>query len=762
LFERINRDEVCPAILSLFRQKFMFNQGASSNPGNLLAARSLDLGFLRHRYYDLKPHLPVSIRMAIRKWIALRTLKRSRAVWPINTVAARKPEGWVGWPANKRFALVLTHDVEGLLGLTRCRELMDLEMSLGFRSSFNFIPEGEYQTPPELRKYLVSNGFEVGVHDLRHDGKLYRSKKDFQASAEKINSYLREWNAVGFRSGFMHHNLEWLHGLDIKYDMSTFDTDPFEPQPDGVDTIFPFWVGSNESGYLEMPYTLPQDSTLFLLLEQPDISTWKAKLDWIARQGGMALINVHPDYLNFSGEIISQTYSAQLYREFLSYVTQHYKGQYWHALPRDVAAYCAEFRPTFPKRKPKRVAMVSYSFYESDNRVMRYADTLADRGDEVDIFAIYGQESTPKFEVLNGVRVHRLQRREKNETGKLSYLLPLVRFLFRSSAVLSWRHLKRRYDVVHVHNVPDFLIFSAWLPRLTGSRLILDIHDIVPEFFESKFKEGAKAGYVKLLKGLEKACCGFAHHVIISNHLWYKKIIKRSVMPENCSVVLNCVDPAVFYPRTRTRSDGKLVVLFPGGLQWHQGLDIAIRAFPDVLKVLPNCELHIYGDGNAKSALLALRDKMGLREQIKFFSPLPIQKVAVLIANADLGIVPKRADGFGNEAYSTKIMEFMSQGIPVVASRTKIDTFYFRGNTVYFYESGNHVELASAIVLVLSDRRFAKTLVENAHEYVAMNDWSKKRHSYFAIVDNIENPASSDFLGPGVIVEKGCSRVASI
>jgi glycosyltransferase involved in cell wall biosynthesis len=693
------------------------------------------LSYLQHLYYDLKPHLPLSVRMAVRKRFALRALKKSREVWPINSAAARKPEGWVGWPENKRFALVLTHDVEALSGLTKCRELMNLEEKLGFRSSFNFIPEGEYRTPSELREHLTDRGFEVGVHDLKHDGKLYRSKQEFERSAEKINGYLRDWNAVGFRSGFMHHNLDWLHSLKIEYDMSTFDTDPFEPQPDGVDTIFPFWVSSNGDGYLEMPYTLPQDSTLFFLLQQPDISTWKTKLDWIARQGGMALINVHPDYLNFEGPSPGQTYSADLYREFLDYAREKYKGQYWQALPREVAEYCAQFKPSYSKRRVKRVAMVSYSFYESDNRVMRYAEALADRGDEVDIFAIYGQETTPKFEVLNGVRVNRLQRREKNETGKLSYLIPLLKFLFRSSRALSWKHLKNRYDVVHVHNIPDFLVFAAWLPRLTGARLILDIHDIVPEFFESKFKEGGRSRYVKLLKAVEKVSCGFVHHVIISNHLWHEKIVRRSVSEERCSVILNYVDPAVFYPRERTRNDGKLIVLFPGGLQWHQGLDIAIRAFSNVRKVLPNCELHIYGDGNAKGALLALRDELRLEECVKFFNPIPLHDVAQVIANGDLGIVPKRADGFGNEAYSTKIMEFMSQGVPVVAARTKIDSLYFDESTVFFFEAGNHLQLASCVTLVLSDHGLVKKLTKNALQYVASNNWHRKQDQYFAIVD---------------------------
>ncbi|HEX7860380.1 MAG TPA: hypothetical protein VF773_08655 [Verrucomicrobiae bacterium] len=264
--------------------------------------------------------------------------------------------------------------------------MLVLERELGFRSSFNFIPEGPYQVSQPLIDRIKSEGFEVGVHDLHHNGKLYRNKKRFDAAAPRINKYLREWGAVGFRSGFMHRNLDWLHALDIAYDMSTFDTDPFEPQPEGAHTIFPFWVpepGSTQrstpttqhsglrtqnsdpahhsvstpnsvpealrtsnfeprtsgSGYAELPYTLPQDSTLFLLLRENDISIWKKKIDWIAERGGMALINVHPDYLHFPvGTNGPATFSVEKYKQLLEYVRGKYDGAVAYMLPREVAS----------------------------------------------------------------------------------------------------------------------------------------------------------------------------------------------------------------------------------------------------------------------------------------------------------------------------------------------------------------------------------------------------------------------------------------
>ena len=699
-------------------------------------------------YYRLKPFIPTRGRIALRKWIAARTRARSTVSWPIMPGSELPPPGWTGWPDGKQFALVLTHDVEGPGGLEKCRALMELELGLGFRSSFNFIPEGSYRIPDSLRHELSDAGFEVGVHDLRHDGLLFTSRRRFAQSAGRINHYIKEWGASGFRSGFMLHNLDWLHELQIQYDASTFDTDPFEPQPEGRHTIFPFWVAppgtpngeKSANGYVELPYTLPQDSTLFLVLEERTPDIWLRKTDWIAEHGGMVLLDTHPDYMSFNGRARRGEFDVSLYRDFLETVRRKYQGRFWQPLPREVARFVREAnRPALVRpARPRRVCMVTYSFYTSDNRVMRYAEALAARGDHVEVLGLRRSSDLPKQEVIHGVRLFRIRDRfEKSERSQLSYLIPLLKFLAAASSRITWRHARKPYDILHIHNIPDFLVFAAWLPKLTRARIILDIHDIVPEFFVSKFGQQRETLMFRLLKWMERASARFADHVIIANHLWLENYASRTGTKNRCTPFINNVDSRLFKARERKRKDGRHIILFPGGLQWHQGVDIALRAFHRLRQRLPTAEFHIYGDGIAKSALVELADELSLNGSVQFFPTTSVRDIARIMAEADLGVVPKRADSFGNEAYSTKIMEFMSVGVPVVVSNTKVDRYYFNDSVVRFFDSGNDEALADAMFEMLTDGEKRQRNVERALEYVRRNNWETCKADYLRLVDTL-------------------------
>jgi glycosyltransferase involved in cell wall biosynthesis/peptidoglycan/xylan/chitin deacetylase (PgdA/CDA1 family) len=704
-------------------------------------------------YYFLKPFIPWQVRLALRRRRAGTRRKTYNSTWPIDPKAGLTPPGWPGWPDGKQFSFILTHDVEGSKGLSRVTRLMELEAKHGFRSSFNFVPEGEYVLSTDLRARMVGEGFEIGVHGLEHDGKLYASKAEFAAKAIRISNYLREWGAWGFRSPLMQHKLPWLHQLGVEYDASTFDTDPFEPEPDAVGTVFPFWVpGPKGGGFVELPYTLPQDFTLFIVLQENNIDIWKKKLDWIAARGGMVLLNTHPDYMCFDGTKAKDEFPVAFYDELLSYVREKYEGAFWSANPLEVSRfYCASV-PQTARNSRKKICMLEHNSYETDNRVRRYAESLAKRGDQVDVIALAAGNVSLGDEEINGVSVFRLQHRVRDERGKWTYAWRLLRFLLLSSIFLSRRHRRMRYDVIHVHNLPDFLVFAAWYPKIMGTPVILDIHDIVPELFLNKFD--AKPGdiYFEFLKFVEKAAAAFADYVIVSNHLWYEKLVSRSVPKEKCAVFLNHVDPAVFYRRNRTRTDDAVIVLFPGSFQWHQGLDLAIEAFAIVSKKVPKAEFHIYGGGDEQADLVALTERLGLKEKIKFGSSTSLEIIADVISNADVGVVPKRADSFGNEAYSTKIMEFMSQGVPVVLSRTKIDNFYFDDSVVRFFKSGDVQALAEAMLEVIENKALRNSLISGGYRYVSLHGWDQRKAEYLELIDSLSteifpNPVSATSVG---------------
>lgn len=292
-------------------------------------------------YYLMRPFIPRQIQILLRRIDIQIKLSEAKKIWPIDETSGEQPQNWKGWPNGKKIALVISHDVDTQKGQERCEDLMRVEQDMGFHSVFNFVPE-RYPLREDLINLINSNGFEVGVHGLKHDGKLFRTKKIFEKRAERIKHYLNRWQAVGFNSPSMHHKLDWLHQLNILYDRSTFDTDPFEPQSDGVRTIFPFWIKgkSDNEGYIELPYTLPQDFTLFVLMKEKNIGIWKRKLDWIVEKGGMAYLNTHPDYMNF-GHMKKKIddYPVKYYIEFLEYIKKNYKDQYWHVLPRELATY---------------------------------------------------------------------------------------------------------------------------------------------------------------------------------------------------------------------------------------------------------------------------------------------------------------------------------------------------------------------------------------------------------------------------------------
>jgi peptidoglycan/xylan/chitin deacetylase (PgdA/CDA1 family) len=292
-------------------------------------------------YYRVKPFMPRALQLALRRRYARRQARTEFPRWPIEPIlvdhqhdqllariaqADGEPVPLVGfWPEGRRFAAILTHDVEGAAGVRNIRRVLEVERRHGFVSSWNFVAEW-YPIGDGIFDEIRAADCEIGLHAIKHDCRLFESRASFEAQLPAIHRYLREWDAVGFRSPATHRNPDWMPELGCLYDSSFPDTDPFEPQPGGCCSIFPFFLGD----LVELPLTLVQDHTLFEILQADSIEQWTAKSDWIIANHGLINLNAHPDYLDTPRRL-------RMYEEFLEYLGAQDGG--WHALPRDVAAW---------------------------------------------------------------------------------------------------------------------------------------------------------------------------------------------------------------------------------------------------------------------------------------------------------------------------------------------------------------------------------------------------------------------------------------
>ncbi len=680
---------------------------------------------LNNIYYAVKPLLPRRFRVFLRRRRARIKRVACGNIWPIDERAGNTPPNWPGWPEGKSFAFVLTHDVEGTIGIERLPRLMSLEQKYGFRSSFNLVPEGEYRVSEGLLNAIDNAGFEVGVHGLRHDGRLYKSKAAFASSAARIREYLHRWKACGFRSPLMQHNLSWLHQVRADYDASTFDTDPFEPEPDGRATIFPFWVpGPDGNGYVELPYTLVQDFTLFVVLREKSIDIWKRKIDWIAARGGMVLLNTHPDYMRFEGAPTNYEFPISLYEELLSYVQEKYARAFWAALPRDVVEFyrCSLAEPSRNTRR--KICLLTHSAYEADDRVRRYAETFAQRGDLVDVIAASAAQGSSVTEDLCGVRVHRVLGDQSKERRKRHY--ELLRFVLASSWLLTRRHHRMQYDLIHVRDETGVLVFAAWFPKWTGKPVILDT--------------AGNNNCGTAFKALERISAGFAEHVIVADEPAYDKETFLGLVPgHKGSQSAKNVARAIILHRTREQADERIQVLLPGVFQWHASMDLGFRAFASARKKIPNAELHVYSgaDGNAAADLGLLTNGLGLNGSVKFYARDSPDWMLDGIANADLSIVLKPEDVPGSMECSTRIMEFIARGIPVVAPKTRNESSSFDNRGVHFFTSANDEALSAAMLEVLENDELRQEMLAKSYECAERHNWNKEKSRYLQLVDRL-------------------------
>jgi peptidoglycan/xylan/chitin deacetylase (PgdA/CDA1 family) len=293
----------------------------------------LQFSFLKRIYYDLaRPVLPSPLRRELQRRYSSKIKCLESFIYPDLVELLKGDElGWEQftrtlYPGKFKTAIVLSHDVETQDGYNFVPAVIELEARYGFRGSWNIVPH-KYELHSEVIELIKRTGNEIGIHGYNHDGTLYYSKERFLFRAKHINAALKTFGAVGFRSPQVHRNLAWLQELDILYDASCFDYDPYQPFPGGTGSIWPFIAGK----FVELPYTIPQDHVMFYLRKERDIRIWKRKADWVSENYGTVLTLTHPDYLREKDHL-------RLYEEFLAYLQQLPNA--WHCLPRELAQWC--------------------------------------------------------------------------------------------------------------------------------------------------------------------------------------------------------------------------------------------------------------------------------------------------------------------------------------------------------------------------------------------------------------------------------------
>ena len=298
---------------------------------------------VRKAYYLVRPLLGVPVRRHLQKMHLRGWENISFPAWPVDTTVERIhrkllalslrargldriPFVWF-WPKGFSSCMIMTHDVEDQAGKEFCGALMDIDEAGGIRSSFQIVPENRYTVTQDFLNSIKSRGFEVNVHDLKHDGRLYAEHEEFLRRADRINGYVREFGAQGFRSGILYRNADWYEAFQFAYDMSIPNVGHLDPQRGGCCTVMPYFIGN----IVELPLTCTQDYTLFKILGDYSIDLWKRQVSLIKKNNGLISFIVHPDY-------VIEKKAQKIYRSLLEYLAcQRAESNIWTALPRDVA-----------------------------------------------------------------------------------------------------------------------------------------------------------------------------------------------------------------------------------------------------------------------------------------------------------------------------------------------------------------------------------------------------------------------------------------
>jgi glycosyltransferase involved in cell wall biosynthesis len=396
----------------------------------------------------------------------------------------------------------------------------------------------------------------------------------------------------------------------------------------------------------------------------------------------------------------------------------------------------------------KRAAVVLFSYYPTDPRPRRAAEALVREGMAVDLVCLRETSRDPARETVNGVDVLRIPlRRRRGNT--LAYLWQYLAFLVASLVVLAGRSVTRRYSLVHVHNMPDVLVLSALVPKLLGAKVLLDLHDPMPELMMTIFGLAPDSQKVRLLRRLERASIGFADRVITVNLACTRLFVGRSCPAEKMRVVMNSPDEEIFRfrpaapPSLSTPEAGKpFVIMYHGSLVERNGLDLAVDALARLRATVPGVRLQIFGASTPylERTLESVQAK-GLVGAVDYLGPRRIEDIAAAIEGCDVGIIPNRRSLFTELNTPTRIFEYLAMGKPVVAPRAAGILDYFGADSLVYFDLGDPASLAAAVERVYTHPRETFDVVRRGQAVYQTHAWGEERKTFLRLAAELLDPS---------------------
>jgi glycosyltransferase involved in cell wall biosynthesis len=385
--------------------------------------------------------------------------------------------------------------------------------------------------------------------------------------------------------------------------------------------------------------------------------------------------------------------------------------------------------------------MLVHAYYEEDARVRRQAEALVAAGRPVDVFALRrpGQDDRA---TIDGVEVYRLPVQRHQGAGAARYLAEYLAFATRAGWAVTRAHRHRRYAVLEVHTLPDFLALAGLPVRLRGVPLLLDLHEAMPEFFRIRFAGIANPVTHRLLRAQESMATRLATRILTVNAALRDRLVGLGVPAGKVDVILNTPSTTLFDPRRVAArdfmADGSLRLVYSGALTPVYELDVVLRAVGALCTMRPDLDvgLAIYGRGDAAGPLRALAAELGIEARVQFGGRIPLEDVPAAIAAADIGLAPTRRDRFTEMSLSTKLFEYAAMDKPVIASRLPTVEHYL-GGAVTTYESGDPGSLAAAIVGLVDDPQARGASVMAMHARIADLGWDRQAAAYVSIVESI-------------------------